>query len=803
MQEYAEMSSSNNIFNRFARRCTQALLAMAVAGTLAACGGGGSDAGTPIFQDPTTPVTPPAASTLADLAVLASVPSVPNSGAEKVTFTVTALAAGNTAITGVEVPVSVSVDSGAIVTPSAKVTDKATGTMTAVVQLIDRTSRTVKVTVTSGSISKTASFDVVDSVNGSKVADLALVLDRTSIPNNGSQSVKLTVTTLDASRSAIGGSPVSLKITDVAGGDALVNAGGKTSTDATSGQLFADISLATNHSNREITVTAKSGTVERSVKFAVVDSLVTLPKASDLSMLLDKTNVSNSGGDTVTVTVTAVDSLRNVISGIPITFMVDNRATVAVSGNQTNAEGQVVARVNIGDDKSDRLITVTAKSETLLRTASFLVTGTTLQATALPALPAAGSTGNKIEYRLSDVNKNAMTGLPIVVTLPSGFTPDPKNPAPAVTDANGAYTFMYGVDAGKAGAFDITAVAGGKTAVQTVTVPSGSSTVPDADPGVVSAAVSASPSVVRVNTADTANRSEIRALFLAANNTPRKNVRVRFDLNGDVNSIGGVLSSGTSLVYSDSSGAAITNYTPAQRSSPTNGVAIRACWDYKDFAATACPNQVLTSLTVVSDPLSITIGTDETVGEGDAKLTYVKQYVVLVVDAAGNPVSNVQITPSLDLIGYRKGFYQWDPVAGEWIRYFYLDGGILKGLAPICLSEDLNKNGSIEVGEDKNANGQLDPRKSDASISMVGSTKTNTNGIAILKIEYPKSVGSWVDFTIQASAAGVLSPPAIYSSLLPISASVLKAETPPPAFVNSPYGIKRKSADLFYCTNSD
>lgn len=41
MQEYAEMSSSNYKFNRFGRRCVQALLGLALAGMLAACGGGG------------------------------------------------------------------------------------------------------------------------------------------------------------------------------------------------------------------------------------------------------------------------------------------------------------------------------------------------------------------------------------------------------------------------------------------------------------------------------------------------------------------------------------------------------------------------------------------------------------------------------------------------------------------------------------------------------------------------------------------------------------------------------------------
>jgi len=793
--------SSSKVINRWSRGCAHALMGLLISGLMVACGGGGGGdkAGTPIFQDPTTPGTTTPAS-LSALAVVSDKTSIPNSGLEKVTMTVTALGAGNAAITGVEVPVSVSVDSGAIVTPTAKVTSKDSGTVTAVIQLVDRTSRTVKVTFSSGKITQTASFDVVDSVNGSKVADLAMVVDKPTISNDGLQSIKLTVTSLDASRNAIGGSPVALKVdTDPVlypGEDALLNAGGVTSTGASTGQLTANLSLVANRKNRTISLVATSGTVTRSISVNVVDSLVTTPKAADLSVLLDKNNVTNSGGDVVTVTVTAVDAQRNVISGIPVTFTADNKATVAAASNQTDAQGQVAAKVRIGDDKSDRMITVTVKSDTLVRTATFLVTGTTLQATALPTLPTAGSPGNKVEFRLNDVNKNAMNGVPIKITA-SGL-PTVSD----VTDSNGGFTYTYTAPS-TPGPIDITAVAGGKTVVQTVTVPSGTSVVDPVTLTVTSAAVSASPSVVKVNTPDTANRTEIRALFLAANNTPVKNVRVRFDLNGDSNSIGGSLSSASSIVYSDAGGAAVTNYTPGQRSSPTNGVSVRACWDYTDFAATACPNAVLTSLTVVSDPLSITIGTDETLLEGESKLTYVKQYVLLVVDAAGNPVSNVQITPSLDLTGYSKGFYEYNKAATAWLPYYLLDGIKTAGYAASCATEDLNKNGSIEVGEDRNGNAQLDPRKSDASITMVGSTKTGTNGTAVLKIEYPKSVAGWVHFTIQASAAGVLSPPAFYSSTLPVSASALKTETPPPAFVVSPYGINRKSSDLTYCTNAD
>jgi len=781
-------------FVRIGRHCVQALAGLALAGLLAACGGGGGASGDPVLGGGGGGTTP---ASVADLSVVLDRSSVTNSGSEVVTVTVTSVDANRSAVGNV--PIKFAVDNSGTIAPAGTNTDATTGKLTAKVEIgDDRTNRTINVTVVTGSISKKVSFDVVDSVSGGKVADLAMTLNRTSIPNDGTQSVTVTVTSLDAARSAIGGSPVSFKISD--SGDAFVSPSG-TTTNATSGQLTATVSLGSNHTNRAISVTAISGTVQRTISFDVVDSLVTIPKASDLTLLLSTSNIDNAGTTSVRATVTAVDSSRNVLVGIPVTFSVDNNAVIAPSGNQTDANGQVSATVGIGSDRTNRLITVTAKSDALTRTATFRVIGATLQGTASPGVPPAGSTGNKVDYRLNDVNKNAMVGVPITVSAP-GITG-----ATGVTDVNGAYTFTYTAPT-TPGSVDITATSGGASSVVSITVPSGTSTVPPATSTVVSAAVSANPTVVSTNTAETNNRAEVRALFLAASNVPVKNIRVRFDLNGDANSIGGTLGSGTSLVYSDASGAAISSYTPAARSSPTNGVTIRACWDYNDFAATACPNQVLTSLTVVSDPLSITIGTNETLENGDSGLTYVKKFVLLVVDAAGNPKSDVQITPSIDLTSYTKGYYRYSKVDTAWLQYFLLDSTEIPGVSPICLAEDANKNGSLDTGDDKNSNGQLDPRKSDAAIAMVSSTRTDANGTAILKIEYPRSVAGWVQYRITASAAGVLSPPAYYpgpssTESLPVSATAIKTETPPPAFVSSPYGQIRKSTDTVYCTNSN
>lgn len=779
----------------FKRAGLRALAAVALGAVLAACGGGGggADAGTPVLGGASA-VTGTTPSTLVALALVADKSTIPNSGAEVVTFTVTALAAGNAALTGIAVPITVAVDSGAIVTPSAKTTSTTTGSMTAVVQLTDKTSRTVKVTVSSGSgtagITKTTSFDVVDSVNGSKVADLALVLDKTSIPNNGSESVKLTVTSLDASRNAIGGSPVSFAVLSDVSNGAVVNALGKTSTDATSGQLVADVSLASNHTNRAITVQATSGTVVRTISFDVITALSVVPKANDLTMTLSKLSVGNSGGDSVDVVVTAVDASRNAVAGIKVAFSVDSNAIVVVGNSTTDANGQAKANVQIGADRTNRTVTVTASSDALSRQAAFKVTGAKLQATLVPSTLRNGETG-RVEYTLTDSNSNPMTLVDITVNGPGAATKTDK------TDSNGKYSYVY-VATG-AGPTPISATAGGTSVVSTIQIDASVSDVPAAT-SIASATFTASSVVVNVNAVGSIeNRVELRLLFRSSKNEPIPNVRVRLGFGANTSGTDADISSGKDkVITSDANGIAVTSFIAGQRASPTDQVKVFACFgkdnSVAEIAACDVANLRTISLTVVEQPVSISIGSNELVIV--KTLTYQQEFTVLVVDYAGNPKAEVQLAPVIDLVNYLKGTYFYDAIALKWIQ----------NLTATCPNEDNSvgigyRNGTMETGEDVNGNLQLDPRKSDMSISMVGSTKTDANGLAVLRVEYPQNMGSWLEFSIKVSASGVLSPPAWTGrlaiegdptlkgaprySIVPISAITAPAAPP---FVVSPYG---------------
>lgn len=503
-------------------------------------------------------------------------------------------------------------------------------------------------------------------------------------------------------------------------------------------------------------------------------------QVADLVITLSSLSITNSGNDTVTATITALDGSRNALSGIAVAASVDSNAVANVSGTATGTDGTISAIIGIGADKSNRTVTLTVKSGTLTRQTTFQVTGTKLTSTYANSV-STGSTGNTVRYLLTDINGIPMAGQDVTVSatgLPTGG---------GKTSDAGYYEFTYDAP-GTAGSLVITGSAAGISDVATVQVQA-TGVVDDAVGPVSSASVSASPNTVSVNTeGNTTNQSQIRALFVRADNSPIQNVRVRFDLNGDPNSVGGVLSSGSDMLYSSAVGTVTVSYIPGTRSSPTDGVTVRACWDYSDFAVGACPNAKTTKLTVTSEAISVSIGTNGSIEIGDAQLTYIKKFAVLVVDSAGNAMPGVTISPVVDLGFYRKGYYE---SLGDWSQVISTAPAELE-----CFNEDLNRNGVLDAGEDYNGNSKLEPRKADVSIRMVGSSTTDASGLAVLQIEYPQSVASWDYFTVTVSASGVSGTEgtATYSGWLPVLADALKADSSP-AFQFSPYGLASSCAD--------
>lgn len=521
-----------------------------------------------------------------------------------------------------------------------------------------------------------------------------------------------------------------------------------------------------------------SGKAGVSPFFPVVDThdeAAAIVTAADIVLETSKAAIANTGSDSIAVTVTALNGSRSAIGNAAVRLTVDGDAIISANEGVTDASGKLLATLTIGANKANRIVTISATSGSTTRTARVQVIGAKLSATLVPAVVAPGASGSA-QFRLLDQAGNAMSDQAIRVTAPS------LAPAEAAgrTDLNGNFEFQFTAPS-TPGSYPISVTAGGATLEPppTLQVQAVSSTPPVTAP-IASASVSANPSVIGTNAAGASNnRTEIRALFLTSNNQPLANVRVKFDLAGDANSIGGTFSTGTATLYSDANGVASTAYIPGTRSSPTNGVTVRACYYADDASASAgaCATNARVTLTVTSEPLGVSIGTDNTIEESG--LTYVKKFVVSVVDSAGVAKPDVNLVVSLDLPHYFTG----DPYTFSGTSYSR------NGALYVCSNEDVNRNGVLETGEDQNVSRRLEPGKSDVSVSLLQS-KTRADGTAELQIQYAKSFATWVGATITVAASGVLGTEGRASFNLPAVpalASALATQEVPPPFVTSPY----------------
>lgn len=515
------------------------------------------------------------------------------------------------------------------------------------------------------------------------------------------------------------------------------------------------------------------------------DTGTTNPVASDLLVTLSKPEITNSGSDTATVVVTAVDAQNRVLPNADVLLRADANAIITATAAQTDTTGALSGTVGIGSSKANRQIKVTAISGQVSKEVTLTVTGAKLSAVPLPASVQEGAAG-KVTFTLADTNSVKIAGQSVQVTAP-GLTPAT---ATGTTDANGEFVFNYVVPMGASGTIPVSATAGGATASQDVQV-RGTVITPDVTATINSASVSANPSVISINQSGTNSRAEVRALFLGADNKPVPNVRVRFDLAGDVNSIGGTFSSGQEIVLSNANGNATSAFIAGARSSPIDGVTVRACYGKTDLemANGACPASASATLTVSAEPLGVTIGTDATIAVDG--LTYVKKYVIQVVDASGASMADVNLAASLRLTRFGKGNHAFlAATATSPAGWGYQN-------VLICPGEDLNGNGVLEAGEDRDGDNRLEPRPSDVSVKLLH-TKTRADGTAELQIQYPQNFATWASGVITVSANGVVGTEGrddYEIDALPAPSAVIINASEMPAFRRSPYGTTLSCTD--------
>ena len=446
---------------------------------------------------------------------------------------------------------------------------------------------------------------------------------------------------------------------------------------------------------------------------------------------LSKNALTNSGADYTVLTVTALDGSNNPVPGVKVVVSPDT-GIYTPDASVTDDKGVVTGKLTINpNEKSDRninsVITVGGKSATVV----VPVTGSQITLDLVPATPTPGSSV-RLDVKVTDINGAAIPGINVGLSGSLGFSGSVK------IGGNGSAAISLPAVSLNAGTYTVEAAGSGVTASKTVQIvsPTGG-TIPDVPSSRVfsAASLSASPNTIAPNvTGSAANRTTLKAVFQDPNNQAIQDVRVRFEIMPPGLGAGEQISTGSTVVYSDVNGVALAEYIAGTRSSPTNGVLIRACYGRTDaeLAVKDCSNKVETNLTVASSPLSISIGDDNTMEVGNNGLTYIKDFDLAVADSAGYAVDGAVLSVSADIEDYRKAAAYNLP--GLW-----------------CSNEDLNRNGFLDAGEDTNGSRSLEPRKADVIVSFAGSNKTDAYGRSKIRVEYAQNFATWLRYTVKVT----------------------------------------------------
>jgi hypothetical protein len=530
------------------------------------------------------------------------------------------------------------------------------------------------------------------------------------------------------------------------------------------------------------------------------------PTAAKLDITLSKNSIKDIDSDSTTVTVRALNSSNQTVAGVSIAIAVDSGVFVAGStGSVTDSKGEVTGTLSVGSNKSNRIITLTASSASLKQTAGITVTGANLSATVLSTQPVLSGGQVQIKFSLKDANSQALPG--VVLTASSSLVSFPA--VTGTTDVNGEYLLSYTVGNLSGQQTDtITASAGGSSPLSppTVKLGSGPAPIPSGTPSKIS--LQANPAVVAVNAVagSTTNRAELRALVLTATDTVVKDASVKFRVVRGSN-FGGLglvdVTTDTTIgtVLTDAYGTATNSFVPGAFGSSKDGVLVCASVVSTQVGVTysvapanpdpgCASNESGVLLTVAQQALSVTIGHDNTIENGQGGLTYIKKYTVLVTDVAGNPVSGADVSWLVDPLNFIKGSMIY---CGVW-GYSGVNAGCPSSTNPVrvatCPNEDINRNGNLDAGEDINGNGKLDPRIPITLSSLVTqTTKTDSSGFLILKLEYPENYAYWnyVQLTV-STRVGQSEGRASYVTVLDGMSSDYTDQNNAPAGAISPYG---------------
>lgn len=560
------------------------------------------------------------------------------------------------------------------------------------------------------------------------------------------------------------------------------------------------------------------------------------PTAASMELSLTRTSIPASESESVGVTVTALDADRQAVADVPIQLSADSGILEPPSGPATGSDGKVTTTFRLGQDRANRVVTINATSGGLTgKSATINVTGSTVQLTASPSLVRNAQEPAQLGVLALDAAGQPQSGVTVTFSTTQGTLAAPS----AITGADGR---AAGTLTGVVSSASVTASAVGASAV--ATVQAASQTLPDLKPdGVVikTLLLQANPSAVGPNAAGASgNSADIQLSVLGdivvdgvtqSKGVPVVNARAKFRIanNPPLGALG--VDTNVNPALTNDAGQTIVAFVPGSATSGTNGVTI--CASVEGFTPSGggglngCQaNEVSVQLTIAQQALFVKISTNNEIEKVDNNLNYRKPFSIAVTDAVGRGVAGVTVTPTLKPIYYYKG--PWALVGDFWTRgsmvvapsdgnpntppptppdegearcvfppgidadspdceerprEFVADGGVR------CENEDLNNNGIVDPGEDRNYDGRLWPGQV-ASTFMENGGRTDSTGFVVLRVKYGQrfATNATYDIIVSAKVGGSEGVETFRYNLAPATEDV-KNKDSPGAFVTAPFGI--------------
>lgn len=591
------------------------------------------------------------------------------------------------------------------------------------------------------------SSNTITGGGGGGASDAAVVQVLASNPvlltdQTGLTSIDIIATVKDANNVLLADAPVTFGTSDAGVSISVVN-----STTDSSGQAIARLASGSNLAERQITVTATSGTASGNVVVSLSGNTIDIDCPDTIAL-----------GANGLCNINVQDGKSLGIQGV----------TLAISSQNGNSLSAASLTTGNGGSTSVTVTATQAGTDTILGSAlgtSGVSGGIDVPAVSGDSFSVTAPASDGLEINLNTDQSISATwlvgGAPQAAqAIQFTSTRGVFTPANGIANTDGAGVATVTVRSSNSGPAIITATRpGGGQAIRAVEFVATTASTID---------LQAEPFTVRVG-----QETQLTATVRDPTGNPVKNKFISFQILADTT--GGSVS--PAQVKTDSLGRATSIYTAGDQASAVNGVQLRA---------TVLDTPAVTdtvNLTVSGQALAISLGTGNELFEiGTA--TFAKEWVVFVTDADGNAVTNKQVQVSLRSVNYRKGnLFVPDPGGDSW-QYESLaicadEDANLNGILDV---EDLNNNGILDPGEDTNNNGLLEdedfnnsglieagnialvaavpasapagsPCTSAGSQGQAANVVTDSQGKARVCVFYPQSYNLWVDARIQAKAS--------------------------------------------------